>query len=219
MLYVLVAFLVSLVSTLLIVRYRSWHDGLTGDHDVAGVQKYHTAPVPRIGGLSLLIATAVTCALVAVREPEVLPSMVLLLAASMPAFLGGFAEDLTKQVRVLVRLGLAMLSGVAAYYLLDAAVTRVDIFGIDWLLQFGIISFIFTSVAIGGAANAINIIDGYNGLAAVVSAMILAGFAYVSFYLGDRFLLIVALSTLGGVIGFLVWNYPHGHIFLSLIHI
>ena len=95
MLYVLVAFLVSLVSTLLIVRYRSWHDGLTGDHDVAGVQKYHTAPVPRIGGLSLLIATAVTCALVAVREPEVLPSMVLLLAASMPAFLGGFAEDLT----------------------------------------------------------------------------------------------------------------------------
>lgn len=45
--------------------------------------------------------------------------------------------------------------------------------------------------------------------------MILAGFAYVSFYLGDRFLLIVALSTLGGVIGFLVWNYPRGHIFLG----
>lgn len=215
MLYVLVAFLVSLISTLLIVRYRSWHDGLTADHDLDGVQKYHSAPVPRIGGLSLLVASAVTCALVAVREPDVLPNMVLLLAASMPAFLGGFAEDLTKQVRVLVRLGLAILSGLAAYYLLGAAVTRVDIIGVDWLLQFGVVSLIFTSVAIGGAANAINIIDGYNGLAAVVSAMILAGFAYVSFYLGDRFLLIVALSTLGAVIGFLVWNYPHGHIFLG----
>lgn len=130
---------------------------------------------------------------------EVLPGLVVLLAASMPAFLGGFVEDLTKQVRVLVRLGLAMFSGVVAYYFLGAAITRVDIIGIDWLLQFSVVSLIFTAVAIGGAANAINIIDGYNGLAAEVSAMILAGFAYVSFYLGDRFLLIVALSTLGAL--------------------
>ncbi len=215
MLYVLAAFLVSLVFTLLIVRYRSWHDGLTADNDLHGVQKYHARPVPRIGGLSLIVANCCTCAIVAVREPDILPDMILLLASAMPAFLGGFAEDLTKHVRVLIRLGLAMASGVAAYYLVGAAVTRVDIIGLDWFLQFGVVSLVFTAIAIGGAANAINIIDGYNGLAAVVSAMILAGFAYVSFYLGDRLLLIVALSTLGGVIGFLVWNYPHGHIFLG----
>ena len=216
MLYVLVAFLVSLISTLLIVRYRSWHDGLTADHDLEGVQKYHSAPVPRIGGLALLVSLGVTCAVVAVREPDVLPNMVLLLAAGMPAFLGGFAEDLTKTGAGIGTAGSRdFVGGRAAYYLLGAAVTRVDIIGVDWLLQFGVVSLVFTSVAIGGAANAINIIDGYNGLAAVVSAMILAGFAYVSFYLGDRFLLIVALSTLGAVIGFLVWNYPHGHIFLG----
>lgn len=215
MLYVLVAFLVSLVFTMLIVRYRTWHGRLTADSDLSGVQKYHVKPVPRVGGLSLVVAMIATCVVVAFREPDVLPSMLLLLAASLPAFLGGFAEDLTKKVRVLVRLLLAMLSGVLAYMWLGAAVTRLDIIGIDWLLQFSAISLVFTAIAISGAANAINIIDGYNGLAAVVSAMILAGFAYVSFYLGDRFLLIIALSTLGSILGFLLWNYPHGHIFLG----
>ncbi|OZI33594.1 glycosyl transferase [Bordetella genomosp. 5] len=215
MLYVLVAFLVSLISTLLIVRYRSWHGGLTADHDLDGIQKFHCRPVPRIGGLSLIIAMLVGCALVAFREPDILPSVVLLLACAAPVFMGGFLEDLTKQVRVLVRLGLAMLSGVMAYYLLDGAVTRLDIIGVDWLLTFAPISLLVTAFAIGGAANAINIIDGFNGLAAVVSAMILAGLAYVSFYIGDRFLLVVALTTLGAVLGFLVWNYPRGHVFLG----
>ena len=215
MFYLLVAFLVSLIFTMLVLRYRAWHSPLTADHDLNGVQKYHAKPVPRIGGISLVVAMAATCIVAAQREPQVLPEMVLLLGAAMPAFLGGLAEDLTKRVRVASRLVLAMLSAALAYFLLGAAVTRVDIIGVDWLLGFGAISLMFTVVAVSGAANAINIIDGYNGLAAVVSAMIFAGFAYVSFYLGDRLLVILALGMLGGVVGFLIWNYPNGHIFLG----
>ncbi|WP_144631432.1 MraY family glycosyltransferase [Bordetella genomosp. 13] len=215
MLYLLVAFLVSLIFTVLVLRYSAWHAPLTGDHDLEGVQKYHAKPVPRIGGLSLVAAMVATCIAAAQREPQVLPELVLLLGASVPAFAGGLAEDLTKRVRVVVRLGLAMLSALLAYYLLGAAVTRVDIIGLDWLLGFGLVSLLFTMVAVSGAANAINIIDGYNGLAAVVSAMIFGGFAYVSFYLGDRLLVILALGMLGGIVGFLLWNYPNGHIFLG----
>lgn len=216
MLYVLIAFLVSLIFTLLIVRYRNWHGRFTADNDFSSVQKYHVKAVPRIGGLSLMVAMLAICVVVALREESaVLRDLMLLLAAAVPVFVGGFAEDITKRVRILIRLLLAMLSGGLAYFLLGAAVTRVDIIGLDWLLGFGAVSLIFTMVAISGAANAINIIDGYNGLAAVVSAMIFAGFAYVSFYLGDRLLLIVALGMFGGVVGFLVWNYPLGHIFLG----
>lgn len=213
--YLLTAFLTSLVLTALIVRCRFWHNGHIFDFELESVQKFHVKPVPRVGGVSLVIAMIATAMVAAIREPEVVPELLLLMLAAMPAFLGGLTEDLTKSVRVLTRLGLAMASGAAAYFLLGAAVTRVDIIGLDWLLQFGVISFVFTIVAIGGAANALNIIDGYNGLAAVVSAMIFAGFAYVCFYLGDRMLLIVALGMLGGVVGFLFWNYPRGHIFLG----
>lgn len=215
MVYVLVAFLISLVVTLLLVRYNTLHAKYTADHDVSGVQKYHVIPVPRVGGVSIIVAMFGIAVLAAFRESPLHQELLTLLAVSLPAFLGGLAEDLTKKVRVLVRLGLAMVSGAAAYYFMGAQLTRLDIIGIDWLLQFTAISFVLTAVAMAGAANAINIIDGYNGLAAVISAMIFAGFAYVSYYLGDRLLLVTAVGMIGALAGFLVWNYPRGLIFLG----
>lgn len=215
MLYVLVAFLISLAITLLLVRFNSLHGKYTADHDITSVQKYHVRPVPRVGGISIVVAMLGICILVAVRERAQAAELATLLAVAMPAFLGGLAEDVTKRVRVLIRLGLAMISGAAAYYFCGATLTRLDIIGVDWLLQFGAISLVCTMIAIAGAANAINIIDGYNGLAAVISAMIFAGFAYVSYYLGDRLLLIAAVGMIGAIVGFLVWNYPRGLIFLG----
>lgn len=215
MLYVLSAFLVSLTITLLLVRFNALHGKYTADHDVSGVQKYHARPVPRVGGISIVAAMFSICVLVAFREPEQSTDLLTLLTVAIPAFLGGLAEDVTKRVRVLVRLGLAMIAGAAAYYFCGATLTRLDIVGIDWLLQFSAISLLCTMIAIAGAANAINIIDGYNGLAAVISAMIFAGFAYVSYYLGDRLLLVAAVGMIGAIVGFLVWNYPRGLIFLG----
>lgn len=215
MAYILGAFLVSILSTLLLVKFRNFHGHYTNDSDLSGVQKFHTNIVPRVGGVSIIAAMLMTCAIAFFRDPQILKSLTLIIFASFPVFLGGFAEDISKRVRVRVRLGLALTSGALAYFLLDAAIIRLDIVGLDWLLQFGAISFAVSAFAIAGSANAINIIDGYNGLASVVSAMIFAGLAYVSFYLGDRLLLVASVGMLGGIAGFLLWNYPRGLIFLG----
>lgn len=215
MAYVLSAFIVSLVVTLLLVRYRRLHAEYTSDTDLLGVQKFHARAVPRVGGVSLVLAMAFVCAVAAFRDAEVVSSLSLIMLASMPVFLGGLAEDISKKVRARVRLSLALVSGAIAYIWLGATVTHVGILGLDWVLQLGLVSFIFTIFAIAGAANAINIIDGYNGLASVVSAMILAGLAYVSYYLGDRLILVAAVGMLGAIGGFLIWNYPRGLIFLG----
>jgi UDP-N-acetylmuramyl pentapeptide phosphotransferase/UDP-N-acetylglucosamine-1-phosphate transferase len=92
----------------------------------------------------------------------------------------------------------------------------VQILGIDNLMMaYPFVAVAITCFAVGGVANAFNIIDGYNGLASVVSAMILAGLAYVSYYLGDRLILVAAVGMLGAIGGFLIWNYPRGLIFLG----
>lgn len=215
MIYIVTAFLTSLVVTLLVVRYSHLHAQFTADSDLTGVQKFHTRPVPRVGGVALLVALLVIWGLLWFTEREQFKEFGLLIVASLLAFAGGLAEDLTKKVRASVRLVLAMLAGGVGFYLLDGAITRIDIIGLDWLLQFGAFSLIFTMFAVGGAANAVNIIDGYNGLAAFVSATIFAGFAYVSFYLGDRLLLVSSVAMLGAIGGFFVWNYPKGLIFLG----
>jgi UDP-N-acetylmuramyl pentapeptide phosphotransferase/UDP-N-acetylglucosamine-1-phosphate transferase len=215
MLYVSIAFMASAVLTLLTLRYGHWHARYTSDTDMTGVQKYHVLPVPRVGGIAIVIGMLFVAGVAGWREPGLVKPLFLLLLAGMPAFLGGLAEDLTKNVRAVVRLLLAMLAGALGYYLLNAAVVRLDIIGVDWLLQFWVVSLVCTMIAVGGAANAINIIDGYNGLAAVVSVMILAGLAYVSYYLGDRLLVVASVGMMGAIGGFLIWNYPRGLIFLG----
>jgi UDP-N-acetylmuramyl pentapeptide phosphotransferase/UDP-N-acetylglucosamine-1-phosphate transferase len=93
--------------------------------------------------------------------------------------------------------------------------TRVGVALLDDVLRDGVAGLLFTAVAVGGVANAINIIDGFNGLASMVAAMILAALGYVAYVLGDHLLWNVCIATVGAVLGFFVWNYPRGLIFLG----
>lgn len=214
MAYVLGAFLFSLVISLFLVRHRRLRQAGV-DSDLTGVQKYHATPVPRIGGIAILLAMGLVCVIAWYRDPDIALKLLTVLACGLPVFLGGLCEDLFKNARVLVRLSLALVSGALVYGWLGAAVTRVDVIGVDTLLNIGLISFVFTIFTVAGAANSINIIDGYNGLATVVAGMIFAGLAYVSFYLGDRLILVAAVGMLGALGGFLIWNYPRGLLFLG----
>lgn len=54
-----------------------------------------------------------------------------------------------------------------------------------------------------GVANAFNIIDGYNGLSAMVGVIILGGIAYVAFQLADFHIMIAALGLMGALLAFL----------------
>ena len=134
----------------------------------------------------------------------------------MPAFTGGLAEDLTKKVGVLARLLLTMAAGVLASVLIGATLTRLDVPGLDNLLQYWpLLAIAFTAFAVSGAANAINIIDGYNGLAAGYAIIALAALAWVSMQVGDQVVLLASLAMLGALFGFVVWNWPGGRIFLG----
>lgn len=215
MVYLFTAFLVSLALTAMLVRYKNLHSRYTADSDLTGAQKYHVRPVPRVGGIAVALGMLAASLPLALREPTVLGPMLLIWACLLPALLAGLIEDFTKKASAGLRLALMAGSGVLVYFFLDARLTHLDIPGVDWLLGFAALSFVGTLVAICGAANAVNIIDGYNGLAAVVSALIFAGFAYVAYYLDDRLLLVASVAMIGAICGFLVWNYPNGLIFLG----
>jgi UDP-N-acetylmuramyl pentapeptide phosphotransferase/UDP-N-acetylglucosamine-1-phosphate transferase len=64
-------------------------------------------------------------------------------------------------------------------------------------------------------ANAVNIIDGFNGLAAMCVVMMLGSLAYVAFQSQDAVIALCALAGLGAVMGFFIWNFPAGLIFLG----
>lgn len=210
-----VAFLVSLVVTLLVVRYEHLHAHVTADHDLDSVQKFHATPVPRVGGIGVIIG--LLCGEIAklVLEPEVAGFGFLVIVAAIPAFAAGLIEDLTKRVSVSKRLLATALSAAVGGMVLGGWLTRLDIPGVDYLMVFGIVSVLVTCFSVAGVANAFNLIDGYNGLAGMVAVIILGGLAYVANQVGDRSIMITAFGTAGAVLGFLVWNYPRGLIFLG----
>lgn len=211
----LVSFLISVLTTLFIIRFEHLHSRFSGDHDIGGVQKFHTKVVPRIGGVGIFFALLGAATVLYFTRPTVGQSFYLLLLASMPAFLGGFVEDLTKRVGVLTRLVLTMVAALLGFWLLQAVLTRIGIPLVDDLLRFGVVALIVTAVAVGGIANAMNIIDGFNGLASMVAAMILSALGYVAYILGDHLLWNVCAASVGAILGFFIWNYPRGLIFLG----
>ena len=216
MLTVFSGFLCALLIGFLILRYQDNHHRLTGDHDFNGVQKFHATSVPRIGGVIVFAGISVGI-LVRYFSPDKLAfdlSFSLLLAA-LPAFLGGLVEDLTKKVGVKTRLFLTALSAGVAGFLLNAWLTDIQVFGIEYLLAIPVISILFTCFAVAGVANSFNLIDGFNGLASVVAIMILTAIAFVAFQVRDYGILLSSFAAIGAIAGFVFWNYPKGNIFLG----
>jgi UDP-N-acetylmuramyl pentapeptide phosphotransferase/UDP-N-acetylglucosamine-1-phosphate transferase len=212
----ILAFMASLLITLWIVRSSHLHGRFTGDSDLSGVQKFHTVVVPRVGGVAIILGVFLALTARYFQNAEVGTFSLLLLVSSLPTFFSGLTEDVTKKVGVKIRLLATVLSAGLAGYFLNAWLSSVQILGIDDLmLAYPLAAIAITCFAVGGVANAFNIIDGYNGLSSMVAVIILAGIAYVAFQVGDVPIMIAALAMIGALLGFLVFNYPRGLIFLG----
>ena len=203
----LTCFLISV----LIVLTKKIHGSATMDFS-DGIQKFHNTPTPRVGGLPIVTGLSVACF---TSTPEIQHLLTPILIAGLPAFLFGLAEDITKKVGVLARLLATMASGLLAWWLTDYSLSRVDVWGIDWLLKYTLISVVFTSFSVGGVANAINIIDGFNGLASTMATLAFAGFAVIAWSVGDKTLASVAIILAACVWGFFWVNWPFGKLFLG----
>ncbi len=204
-------FATSFALCILLVLTKRWHGGLTMDF-TDGIQKFHMAPTPRIGGVPIVLGLLVAWAKAPLATQELLLPI---LVAGMPAFIFGVAEDITKRVGVIPRLLATMASGLLAWTLTGYAITHVDIWGVDRLMQYTLVSVLFTAVAVGGVANAINIIDGFNGLASTMSTLAFLGYAAIAWQVGDPALAGISLVLAFVVLGFFGVNWPFGKIFLG----
>ena len=212
--FFIISFLTSLLVTLVVVRSASLH-AWSADHDFSGPQKFHTRAVPRIGGLGVLVAMVVAGVFANFTKSDAAPKFWLLVGCGMPAFVFGIAEDLTKAVAARWRLLATCVSAALAVWVLDGVIHRTDIPGIDQAIVWLPAAIALTLLSVTGVANAVNIIDGFNGLASMCVMMMMLGVAYVAFQTNDVFVAGTALIAAGAVFGFFVWNFPAGLIFLG----
>lgn len=210
---------VALLISALIVLTRGWHAGWTGDFERSGVQKMHTGSPPRIGAVPLIAAILLGCYLISTSgQPHsgaASSILGLLLVASIPAVLLGLLDDVTKKVPPRVRMTGAVAAGLLAIWLLDSRIGRVDVWGVDALMGFAPISVAITLLMVCGYTNAVNIVDGLNGLAGGLAVFMLAATAAVAYRFDDYLILDICWVVAAALVGFLVLNFPRGLLFLG----
>jgi len=196
-------FFISLLMQLVSLKYFHRHSMCIDSDKIAKPQRIHSVPTPRAGGLGIFAGSLI---ILAMGTPE----GALFVLSALPAFIIGFAEDLSSSVNPLQRL--LIIGGGAGFgtAFMDAVITDVGLFTLPPALAVP-----FTVFAVTGVANAVNIVDGINGLASGVSIITFFFLALTSYFFGDHLIFGISLALLAATAGFFVMNFPKGRIFLG----
>ena len=182
------------------------------DLKVKGIQKVHTTITPRVGGFGIFLGFAFAIFLLI---PSGSALMWLVLIAALPAWIAGLAEDLSNRISTRIRLLATIVSAGLAWWLTGYTIASVDVPLIDQLLSWTPLALIFTLFAVAGIAHAINLIDGFNGLASGTVLICLTALGLVASNQGDVEVINITLLLMGATLGFFILNYPFGKIFLG----
>ncbi|MBU6399392.1 MAG: undecaprenyl/decaprenyl-phosphate alpha-N-acetylglucosaminyl 1-phosphate transferase [Verrucomicrobia bacterium] len=209
----------SAVATFLSTPLVRWLAYRWGALDLPNERKIHTQPMPRLGGLAAyagfwcpwvgfyILNNRVTEAF---RNYEKL-SLTLWLGASAMLALGVW--DDIKGVRAIKKLVLQCLIAVGLF-LGDFRITTLsNPFGAPW--QLGWLSLPVSVLWIVGVTNAINLLDGIDGLATGVTACIALALALINVLGGNIIVALLTLCLAGACLGFLPFNFSPARIFLG----
>jgi UDP-GlcNAc:undecaprenyl-phosphate GlcNAc-1-phosphate transferase len=186
--------------------------------DAPGGRKVHSVSVPRLGGLAIACAAALSLAAVAQLAPRLGGGAIADLRSILPILVGGalvlaigLLDDLTglpPWPKLFVQIAAAMIVMQS-----DLRVERITVAGQTW--QLGLWSWPVTLVWIVGVTNAFNLIDGVDGLAAGVSVIVGATCAAILVARGHVAEAMLLAALVGAALGFLVYNFSPASIFLG----
>jgi UDP-GlcNAc:undecaprenyl-phosphate/decaprenyl-phosphate GlcNAc-1-phosphate transferase len=208
-----VSFGLSLVLTPL-VRNLAWRFGIIDQPDQQ--RKLHSAPIPRLGGVAIL--SSVICAyalLLIVRFSsgrilwDNLPDVMRLLPALAVVFGIGLIDDIVS-TRPWIKLAAETVAATLAW------VGGVHVHVVNGLTFPGAVaSLIVTVLWIVTCTNAINLIDGVDGLATGVG-LFAAITMLIAAIIAQNFAMALAVAPLAGaLLGFLRYNFTPASIFLG----
>ncbi len=204
-------FTATLALSVAIAVTKRWHGALSYD-TANGPQKFHAAPIPRIGGLAVYTGYWVAASM---APQPVRDLSFAVAAAAVFALASGVVEDMTKNVRVAWRLVAALLSGLVFCLATGQVITRVEIPPIDHALAVPVIAIAFTAFSMACLTHAMNVIDGFNGLATGTAIIMLMAFAGIALRANDGDMAAFCFVAAAVLAGFLLVNFPGGHVFLG----
>jgi len=180
--------------------------------DLTARQAQHTRPTPRVGGVAIVVAVFTGGLLFADRFEL---DLVLALLSGAVVFLVGLREDIMRNVSPRMRLLAAFISASLAIMLSGAQLPGLGIEAVDVVFQWAIVAIAITLLWSAGTCHALNLIDGLNGLASLYCVCAAGAICIIAGYTEDTDIQIVSGLLIAAVLGFFVFNWPLGRIFMG----
>lgn len=191
-----------------------------GIYDSLTARKVHTGQIPRIGGAAIFLSSTllVTTVLfldnaVGDRFRGIQTQIIALLCTATFIFLVGFVDDVRGGIRVRYKLT-AQIAAAGVICLAGARIESLN-FANLFTLRFGLASFPLTILWIIGITNAVNLIDGLDGLAAGICSIACTVIAVFALVRGELVLAVMMLALVGSLSGFLFFNFNPARIFMG----
>lgn len=182
-----------------ILRYLALKLGL---QDAPNARKVHTHPVPLIGGMAIVLGSGLALLFFS-HITENLSEYFVLLVGSIVLLVVGVVDDkinVDSKLKLVIQIALA-------YFVIKSGIKIESFFGVFGINELPIgVQHVLTLIVVVGVINAFNLLDGIDGLAAGVAIISLSAYSIVAFVVGQEFLLVLFLSLIGGLIGFLRYN-------------
>jgi len=211
----LIAMIISWLGTPLVLKLAE----RVGAIDRPNERKVHIRPIPRLGGVAVFAAFSMALGIGVFVHPELQSSWatqregITFYVALLAMFLLGIWDDM-RTLKPLEKFSVQIILASLVY----AAGFRVSLIPnstIASLTQVGAIDFLVTTLWIVGVTNAINLIDGLDGLASGVAIIASMSIFAVSIINHDPATAAVAAILAGSLVGFLRYNFYPAKIFLG----
>jgi len=175
--------------------------------------KIHRRPIPNLGGVAIFAAIFVS-AMVSVIFVKADPWKLLgVLSCGVIVLLLGLWDDLRWKNTTIYKPIVKFAAQVSV-----SALVGVLLFIMGFRIQFipiPVVMGVLAAFYVFGGMNAVNMQDGIDGLAGGLVAISAAGFVVLAAHTGNTLGLVLSLSTLGAVSGFLVYNSYPASIFMG----
>lgn len=179
-----------------------------GAVDQPDSRKVHNRSMPRLGGLGIFSAFIIITVLGVPLSQPVLG----ILLGGMIIFLVGMLDDVYQLSPGVKLLGQCCAAAIAIYC---GVVVSFVTNPFDGQLNLGWVGIPLTFLWIVGISNAINLIDGLDGLAAGVSGIAAATIGLVAYSQGQEAVFILAFILVASILGFLPYNFHPARTFMG----
>lgn len=179
------------------------------------------AGTPTMGGVVFILAAALVSVILAGQSPLVYALLLVMLGCGLLGFLDDYLKVVyNRSLGLKARSKLAGQIIAAAIFLLilyqqDLYSATIFLPYTSIILDLGYVYPLFIFLIVTSAANAVNLTDGVDGLAAGIAVITMSGYIYIAWLAGKTEAAVFAAALVGGCLGFLIYNRNPAKIFMG----